>query len=337
MDSCVIHCPSAEETGFLARNFSKTLYAVPCTITLSGPLGAGKTTFLQSWIGSIGVAERVTSPTFALEQRYETSLGLLLHLDLYRLTTPQALDLLSAGADADAIRCIEWPERAATAFERERPIIRLTFTERGDGRDVRFDFDDIDLPSRADVETWREEVRLPAHVARHCDAVADVAERLGRALLERRIVTRPLALRRAGELHDLLRFVDFRPGASPAMAAASQKDLETWARWKERFAGLRHEAACTALLRERGYHALGRIIEPHGLAIPSPKRGTIEQQILFYADKRVRENEVVSLDERFADFAERYGRGGTATPEQRAWYEEAKELESVLFPEGVPF
>ncbi len=331
MDSCLVHCPSAEEMGFLARNFTQTLYTLPCAITLSGPLGAGKTTFLQSWIRSIGVDEHVTSPTFALEQRYETSLGLLLHIDLYRLTEPQALDLLRSSADFDAIRCIEWPERAGNILLEERPSIHLNFAEHGNGRTVRFSFDDLDLPTRDDVERWRREVRLPDHIARHCDAVAEAAEKFGRALLERGVVVRPLTLRRAGELHDLLRFVDFRLGGP-----AGKEHLDVWSFWKTRFSDLRHEEACAAFLRERGYGALGRIIETHGLRIPSQERTTIEQNILFYTDKRVCEDTIVSLDERFADFAKRYGQGAM-TPEQTIWFSEAKTLEQELFPEGVPF
>jgi tRNA threonylcarbamoyl adenosine modification protein YjeE len=288
-----------------------------------------------SWIKSIGVDDHVTSPTFALEQRYETRLGLLLHIDLYRLTTPQAKELLRATEETDALRCIEWPERAEEMFRSERPIIRMTFVESGTGRDVRFDFDDLPLPSREQIEEWRREVKLPPHIARHCDKVGEVAEALANALLEQRVIARPLALRRAGEVHDLIRFVDFRPGASPSLAAASDDELKTWASWKERYAGHRHEAACAMFLRKRGFDGLARIVETHGMTLPAPDRSTIEQQLLYYADKRVREDQLVTLDERFADFAKRYANGVT-TPKQQFWYEEAKALEKELFPEGVP-
>ena len=87
---------------------------VPLAIALSGELGAGKTTLAQSICRGAGVRDFVTSPTFALVQRYEGARFPVYHLDLYRLESTR--DLVNLGWDDvlrdDALVLIEWPERA---------------------------------------------------------------------------------------------------------------------------------------------------------------------------------------------------------------------------------
>jgi len=86
----------------------------PLAIAISGELGAGKTTLAQAICRGAGVREFVTSPTFALVQRYEGARFPVYHLDLYRLDS--ANELVNIGWDDvlrdDALVLIEWPERA---------------------------------------------------------------------------------------------------------------------------------------------------------------------------------------------------------------------------------
>jgi tRNA threonylcarbamoyl adenosine modification protein YjeE len=85
-------------------------------VTLSGDLGAGKTTFARAMIrhlaGDPTIA--VPSPTFTLMQVYELRRHTVVHADLYRLDAPGELSEL--GFDdfpEDAITLLEWPDRAA--------------------------------------------------------------------------------------------------------------------------------------------------------------------------------------------------------------------------------
>ncbi len=86
-----------------------------CTvITLSGPLGAGKTTLVRELLGLWGVKEPITSPTFTYMNQYENSSGKrFYHFDLYRIKT--VADFQAAGFDEylyepDSVALIEWPE-----------------------------------------------------------------------------------------------------------------------------------------------------------------------------------------------------------------------------------
>lgn len=86
-------------------------------ITLSGDLGAGKTTFVQVLARTLGITEPVVSPTFMIEQRYNISghprFKKLIHLDSYRLSGDDefkniGLDL--SLEDLSNLVCLEWPE-----------------------------------------------------------------------------------------------------------------------------------------------------------------------------------------------------------------------------------
>lgn len=85
--------------------------------TLTGDLGAGKTTLTQAICRALGVRENVTSPTFSLvnEYSYLDKNGqeqLFRHLDLYRLKNlDEALDIGIEDYLEDGQYCfIEWPE-----------------------------------------------------------------------------------------------------------------------------------------------------------------------------------------------------------------------------------
>lgn len=78
-------------------------------IILTGDLGAGKTTFAQGVARGLGITEPVTSPTFVLSKSYPgTPLGLL-HLDVYRISSPdELLDLWSESDAQHALTLVEW-------------------------------------------------------------------------------------------------------------------------------------------------------------------------------------------------------------------------------------
>ena len=85
-------------------------------LLLSGDLGAGKTSLVQGIAQGLGIAEPITSPSFALAQHYFAGLAPLVHLDLYRLESPAAADELFAQEEEEAVAlgalmAVEWPSR----------------------------------------------------------------------------------------------------------------------------------------------------------------------------------------------------------------------------------
>lgn len=84
-------------------------------VTLSGPLGAGKTSIARGLLAALGLEGEAPSPTFAIVQPYEppeTRLPVM-HVDLYRIEEAQEIDELGLDeARADSLLLVEWPERA---------------------------------------------------------------------------------------------------------------------------------------------------------------------------------------------------------------------------------
>lgn len=103
---------SEEETTGVARQLAASLE--PGTVLLlSGDLGAGKTAFVRGLAEGLGIDPgEVSSPTFTLMQEYRGGRLLLRHVDLYRLTPPEADDLgLEELTLGDVVTAIEWPDR----------------------------------------------------------------------------------------------------------------------------------------------------------------------------------------------------------------------------------
>jgi tRNA threonylcarbamoyladenosine biosynthesis protein TsaE len=98
-------------------------------ITLSGPLGVGKTELARGFIGALGHDGDVPSPSFAIVQPYEALDPPVWHVDLYRIEDPSELDELGLDAAADAVLLVEWPERAAVAAWPEALRLSLDFAQ----------------------------------------------------------------------------------------------------------------------------------------------------------------------------------------------------------------
>lgn len=108
-------------TWALGRQLAEELLTPPLTLLLEGDLGAGKTCLVQGLAAGLGIAEPITSPTFALAQHYcgQSDCGqrtALVHLDLYRLEQAAAADELFAqeeeiALDLGALLAVEWPQR----------------------------------------------------------------------------------------------------------------------------------------------------------------------------------------------------------------------------------
>jgi tRNA threonylcarbamoyladenosine biosynthesis protein TsaE len=112
----------------------------PLVVTLSGDLGAGKTTLASAICRGYGVTEHVTSPTFALVHEYTAERSAVFHLDLYRLKGPE--ELLNIGWDdivaAEALILIEWPERAGSLVPANHLPVSLAHLDEDPGRRVLY-------------------------------------------------------------------------------------------------------------------------------------------------------------------------------------------------------
>lgn len=124
--------PNEQATKRLAVDIADALQPGD-VVTLSGDLGAGKTTFARALIRHLAGDQdmAVPSPTFTLLQTYDTPRFPLAHADFYRLQGPG--DLAELGFDDlpdEAVVLVEWPDRAAGFLSADRLDITLMLLPR---------------------------------------------------------------------------------------------------------------------------------------------------------------------------------------------------------------
>ncbi len=120
--------PDETATGRLAADIALALMPGDL-VTLSGDLGAGKTTIARSIIRTLAGDEmvEVPSPTFTLLQLYELPRFPVVHADLYRVTTLAELSELGWEEAAEgAAVMVEWPERASAFIQADRLDVSLS-------------------------------------------------------------------------------------------------------------------------------------------------------------------------------------------------------------------
>lgn len=123
-------------------------------VLLSGPLGAGKTTFAKGVARGLGVLERVTSPTFTIvrphECHNERGVAVLYHADLYRVASIDEVADLALGelVEESALALIEWGERGAALWGPEHWEVRFTLDD--EVRELAL----VAPPGRAPVGGW---------------------------------------------------------------------------------------------------------------------------------------------------------------------------------------
>ena len=94
-------------------------------ITLSGPLGVGKTALARGFIAALGHQGEVPSPSFAIVQPYEELDPPVWHVDLYRLESSSELEELGLDSAAEAVLLVEWPDRAGDRLPNGRVTLSL--------------------------------------------------------------------------------------------------------------------------------------------------------------------------------------------------------------------
>ena len=140
-----VFLPNAASTESAGQALGRALAAVlgpphaggALIMGLAGGLGAGKTTLARAALRELGVTETVRSPTYTIAEPYDTRIGRIWHLDLYRIADPGELEFIAIrDLVSDSAAClVEWPERGGIP----EPDCLVTLAVAGPARRLRIE------------------------------------------------------------------------------------------------------------------------------------------------------------------------------------------------------
>lgn len=133
-----LRAPTAADLGALGERLGRVLQ-IGDVVGLIGPLGAGKTTFVQGIARGMGIGGRhVASPTFALVNEHPGPVPLV-HADLYRIEAERELDELGLADACDrAAVAVEWLDRFPDVVHGDHLEVQIAVEDTG-GRRLSFE------------------------------------------------------------------------------------------------------------------------------------------------------------------------------------------------------
>ena len=134
-------CKTLEDTKALAQKFAQLVENQGCFVSLYGEIGAGKTAFVKLVAESLGVTERVTSPSFVILNEYHSAALPIYHFDLYRLEhegVSTILDELREYSEGKKLTFVEWAEFSQDEIPFNHLKINVTY-EDDDSRTYSFE------------------------------------------------------------------------------------------------------------------------------------------------------------------------------------------------------
>lgn len=161
--------------------------------------------------------------------------------------------------------------------------------------------------NKKEIQEIYHEFHTPKHIIAHMKMVAKVAKTLSKKIIAKGIKIDQELIENAALLHDVVRCVDFKNIEEKVFRIKPKNsDLECWKKLWKKYHKVGHEKAMAKILRARGHKKLANLISKHGFfSIWELK--TIEEKILYYSDKRVDRDKIVTLEVRFSEGEKRNG------------------------------
>ncbi len=353
---------SPAETIELGKRLAQRLVGGD-TVLFFGELGSGKTHFIKGLAQGLGILMTIKSPTYAYVNKYPIhapkskiealeskqnpesriqnpeaqTARVFYHYDLYRMG--EGDDFASIGleeslADPEAINAVEWADRLGGNVPKRCVLVQMS--EVGSQREIRIEFLSPTLLDEGSIEAYYDEWATPHNVQRHCRIVTHVAMTVAEAMMRKGEIINANLLYVSAMLHDMARVCDFNHFVRANREPLTDEQWQKMIRIREAHQGKRHAEIAFEQLTDRGYSDTAELIRTHEAInlVTEPKAyDSLEKKILYYADKRVKHDEIVDVRERFRDGRERYGEGDT--PEQKKIYLDVElytlELEKELF------
>lgn len=301
---------SEQETRTLGAKLASEVYD-GTNVFLFGDLGMGKTRFVQGFLKEKGIQRTIKSPTFSFHIPYASDNKNIHHIDLYRMESEkegEALGLETLFASQETV-LTEWGDRL-TVFPQKRIEIRF-FGQLETVRELTIVFHGF-TPSLQKVQEILDMFYTPEHVCNHSKQVARTAEECVQNLLSRGEIIDASFVHAASILHDMVRYVDFEELKRDGfLEEVTEERWNFWTSMREKYKGEHHADVAEEILTTLGYAELGSVIQKHKSQLILHEKdspNTLAEKCLYYADKRVLHDQIVSIQKRYQDARIRYAR-----------------------------
>jgi uncharacterized protein len=163
------------------------------------------------------------------------------------------------------------------------------------------------IPGERGCIALLEKYATPNHIIRHSQKVWEVGKFLGESMIERNHSIDLTLLRASCLLHDIGKFPCILSGAK------------------------NHDMMGKEILQKEGLLNVGEIVSQHVILKDPKNRSISEEHIVFYADKRVVHDEIVSLENRFVYLLNTYGKTPGAIERLLVMKHETINVEKAIF------
>jgi len=188
--------------------------------------------------------------------------------------------------------------------------------------------------NKKEIQKIYNEYKVPKSIVAHMRKVAKVCTILANKFLKKGVAIKKEVLLNAALLHDVLRISDIRNFDIKQFGSKIPKDtIKIWANLRRKYGKIKHEKAAYLLLKSTGRPKIANLVLKHDFYLID-KLKTLEEKILYYADKRVDFDKIVTLKTRF-----KTGRKRNHGPEddmskveaiEKKIYKLEKELKSMI-------
>lgn len=163
------------------------------------------------------------------------------------------------------------------------------------------------IPDESQCLSLLEKYSTPDHIVRHSQRVWEVGKFLGEAMIERNYEIDLSLLRASCLLHDIGKF--------PCILSGFKK----------------HDMKGKEILQKEGLEIVGEIISQHVILKGPKDRAIAEEHVVFYSDKRVVHDQIVSLESRFVYLVDTYGKTPEAREKLLVMKQETMDVEKAIF------
>jgi len=172
---------------------------------------------------------------------------------------------------------------------------------------------------------------VPVHVVSHMNQVKNICDILADKFIKKGHKINKKTLSNAALVHDLFRVCDFRDFDPKKIdQKITKEDIKVWTHLREKYGKIGHVKAIGDFLRNKGETTFATLVERHDF-YNVDKLKTLEEKILFYADKRVDHDVIVSLKKRFSEGTKRNAKKGDNEPLRIETQNKILKLEKEIF------